>query len=291
MDPDNGTGGVCAITLGLFARTFPRPTIEEVFAAAAQYGVDCVQFNFACAGQPSLPDRLDPTLLERIRRAAQLHHLSLAAVSGTFNMIHPDPAQRRAGLARLEVIGAACPLLGTRVVTLCTGTRDPQDMWRPHPDNDTQEAWQDLLGSLRQALATADRHDLTLGIEPEVANVISSARKARRLLDTLRSPRLKIILDAANLFQAGDVSRMHEVLEEAFDLLAEDLVLVHAKELASSGHAGHLPLGAGILDWDHYVRLLRKVQFRGPVILHGFEEPHTTASVRFVQRLTGATDA
>jgi sugar phosphate isomerase/epimerase len=36
-----------------------------------------------------------------------------------------------------------------------------------------------------------------------VSNVIDSAQKARRLLDEIRSPRLKITMDAANLFHAG----------------------------------------------------------------------------------------
>src|SRR5262245_53772375 len=127
------------MTLGLFARTFVRSSVEEVFAAVAPCGVNCVQFNFACAGLPSLPDALETSLLERIQRAARVHHLALAAVSGTFNMIHPDAAQRAAGLRSLEVVGAACSVLGTKLVTLCTGTRDAQDMWRVHPDNGTPE--------------------------------------------------------------------------------------------------------------------------------------------------------
>ena len=132
----------------------------------------------------------------------------MAAVSGTFNMIHPDPAQRADGLRRLAVLAAACGALGTRLITLCTGTRDPEDMWRRHPANDTPDAWRDLLASLEVALAAAERHDVFLGVEPEVANVIDSAAKARRLLDELRSPRLKIVMDPANLFHAGELPAM-----------------------------------------------------------------------------------
>jgi sugar phosphate isomerase/epimerase len=269
--------------LGLFARTFLRPRVEEVFAAAAQCGVSCLQFNFACAGLPSLPDRLDASVLERIRRSAREHRLSLAAVSGTFNMIHPDAGEREAGLRRLEVVSAACSALGTKLVTLCTGTRDPHDMWRHHADNATPEAWRDLVHSLTRALAIAERYDLTLGVEPEITNVISSAPRARQLLDELSAPRLKIILDAANLFQPHTLERQHQILEEAFALLGGDLVLVHGKELGPDGHASALPLGAGVLDWTHYLQLLRQTDFSGPLILHGFPEQDTAASVRFVR--------
>ena len=134
-----------------------------------------------------------------------------------------------------------------------------------------------------KALTTADKHDITLGIEPETANVIDSARKARRILDELKSPRLKIILDPANLFRRGDLPRMREVLDEAFDLLGGDIVLAHAKELGGDGQAGHRGLGTGVLDWEHYLSLLQRARFTGPIIMHGFAEKEAEASTAFVR--------
>ena len=269
---------------GIFAKAFARPTVEEVFAGVAAHGFGCVQFNFACAGLPSLPDRIEPKLADGVRKAAVERGIAIAAVSGTFNMIHPDPKERHDGLRKLGVIAGACQRLDTRVVTLCTGTRDPEDMWRRHPNNDSVEAWRDLLVTLTEALAIADPHGVTLGIEPETGNVISSARKARRLLDELKAPRLKIIMDAANLFRPGDLPRMKEILEQAFDLLGPDLVLAHAKELDVTGRAGGLAIGSGLLDWDLYLTLLNRVNFAGPLILHGFNESQVAASVAFLRQ-------
>ena len=130
-------------------------------------------------------------------------------------------------------------------------------------------------------VAPANRH--TLGLEPETGNVINSARKARRLLDEMKSPRLKVILDPANLFHPGDLPRMKEILNEAFDFLGRDIVLAHAKELASDGHAGGLPLGEGELDWDLYLGSLRRAKFTGPLIMHGFEEQHAKVSSAFLR--------
>src|SRR5262245_17110617 len=142
--------------LGIFAKTFARPTVEKVFDAVRAHGLESVQFNMACAGLASLPGRIEPELAERIGRAAHARGLEIAAVSGTFNMIHPDPARRRDGMRRLRVLAAACPRLGTSVITLCTGTRDPDDMWRRHPDNDSAAAWADLVASMREAVGIAE---------------------------------------------------------------------------------------------------------------------------------------
>ena len=271
------------MTPGIFAKIFARPTLEDVFAAVARHHLRCVQFNFASASLPSLPDEIEPELAKGIRKSAAEHRLAIAAVSGTFNMIHPDVKHRRDGLRKLGVIAAACEPIGTALVTLCTGTRDPDNMWSHHPDNDSPEAWRDLTVSMTKALTIADKHNLTLGVEPETGNVVSSARHARRLLDEMKSPRLKIIMDAANLFHPGDLGRMNEVLDEAFDLLGGDIALAHAKELGPDGHAGGLVLGAGVLDWDRYLSLLRSAKFDGPLIMHGFEEREVAASMKFLR--------
>ena len=42
-------------------------------------------------------------------------------------------------------------------MTLCTGTRDPEDQWRAHPGNNEPEAWRDLLEAMQSALAIAER--------------------------------------------------------------------------------------------------------------------------------------
>ena len=113
---------------------------------------------------------------------------------------------------------------------------------------------------------------------------MDSARKARRLLDEIQSPRLKVIMDAANLFHPGDLPRMKEILSEAMDLMGGDIVLAHAKELGPGGHAGDLALGQGVLDWDSYLALLRQSNFTGPLIMHGFDERDVAASVSFLRR-------
>lgn len=259
---------------GIFAKTFSRPTLGGVLDAVAGYGIRQIQFNMACAGLPSMPDEISPKLADRIRDASAERGITMAAVSGTFNMIHPDTDVRRDGLRRLGVLAGACGRLGTSVVTLCTGTRDPEDMWRRHPDNATPEAWRDLHASMEAALKIADEHSVTLAFEPETNNVVDSAQKGRRLLDEMGSERLKVVIDAANLFDVEDpsrrLSRSREVLGEAFELLSEDLVLAHAKDVKDSGEV--VAVGQGDLDYGVYLQHLRGAGYDGPLIMHGLEE-------------------
>lgn len=266
--------------LGIFARTFARPTVEDVFDAVRAHGLSCVQFNLACAGLPPLPDEIAPSLITRIHEAARSRGIEIAAVSGTYNMIHPDPQMQQSGLRRLRTLAAACQGLETTIITLCTGTRDPANMWRWHPENASAQAWSDLLRALEAALHIAEEEQVTLAFEPERANVVSTAAHAHALLAEMQSPRLKVVIDPANLIVPGDEQQMGQVLDEAFDLLGEHIIIAHAKDRGAD--ATFRAAGEGMLDYDSYLRLLQTSAFTGPLIIHGLAEEQVDTVLQFL---------
>src|SRR6202162_2121457 len=141
--------------IGIFAKTFSRPTIEELFQAIARYGINSVQFNLSCVGLETLPENVSSELIQRIADAAEQTTVELAALSGTFNMAHPDPAVRRDGLQKFEILCQVATRLRIPVITLCRGSRDPINMWKWHPDTDSKEAWDDMVQSIKSALIAA----------------------------------------------------------------------------------------------------------------------------------------
>ena len=270
--------------IGGFTRIFARSSFEEVLDAAAGHGLEALQLNLESLGLPPMPDRLDPDLCRRVRDEAAARGLTLDAVSGTFNIIHPDLEERARNFRSLRGLAAACPLMGAPRITFSTGTRNADYMWGSHPDNGSPGAWADMLESMAEAVEIAAGHGVPLVFEPEVSNVVDSAAKARRLLDHFGSPFLKVVIDGANLFGAGDLPRMGEVLDEAFDLLAPDIELAHAKDLERDGEAGHVAAGTGLLDYERYLRRLREAGFDGALILHSLDEEQVPASLRFLRR-------
>ncbi|HEY5744037.1 MAG TPA: TIM barrel protein [Terrimicrobiaceae bacterium] len=172
--------------LGVFAKTYERPSVDQVFESAARDGFSCVQFNLACSGLNTLPDEpVREEITSEIQRAARRYGIELAAVSGTFNMAHPVASVRHDGVKRLKNVITWAAATGVPAVTLCTGSRDPADMWRAHPENRSPQAWEDLVETLTQVLSVAEAAGVTLAIEPEPANVVADAMSARRLLDSL----------------------------------------------------------------------------------------------------------
>ena len=271
------------IRIGIHLTSFQRPTLEARFDAVKQCGLDCVQMNMSYAGLPMMPDAIDPDFARQIRRQAEARGISIGSMQGTFNMCHPDPEYRRSGVRKLRAVASTCRLFGTSIIHICTGTRNRDDMWRRHPDNGRPEAWRDMIACMRDAVVVAKESNVILAFEPEVNNIVDSDLKARRLLDEIASPHLKVAMDAANLFHAGELSRMREILDRAFELLGKDIILAHAKDVSHDGDAGHEPAGHGKLDYDRYLALLYANGFRGPLMLHSLTESQVPGCVAFLR--------
>jgi sugar phosphate isomerase/epimerase len=275
-------------TLGLLSPEFPSVSLAENLDLMAATGAVGVQFDLASAVGETFPMELPQASVEAIRGGFSQRKLQLAALSGTYNMIDPDRRARETGAAGLKRVIALAPKLGAPVVTLCTGSRDRQSMWQRHEDNDTPEAWADLLAQVEQVVVDAENHGVVLGVEPEIGNTVNSVHKARRLLDEIRSVHLKIIMDGANIFQRGQLPNMREVLEEAFELLGSEIALAHAKDLERDGEAGHVAAGRGRLDYPYYLELMKKSGFDGAIILHALNPIEAKERLAFVRKAAPA---
>ena len=269
--------------LGIFAKTFAGSSAEVVLGAAARAGFAAVQYNMACSGIGSLPVAVSDAVAGAVRRASEVTGVTVAAVSATYNMIHPDMAVREAGRRSFAAIAAQAGAMGTQVVTVCSGSADAADQWRHHPDNRAPAAWAQMMAEFAHLVEIAERQDVLIGVEPELANVVDGAVSARRLLDSIGSERVRIVLDPANLAEAVSVGERRRIIAGAVDLLADRLVMAHAKDRDAAG--GFATAGKGVVDFPHFVGCLRAAGFDGAMVTHGLSEAEAPGVAAYLKGL------
>ena len=258
----------------IFSRTYPTGRITTALRAVHSDGFLGAQMNLSSFGMDSLPDRLDREALADGRQEADRLGLTMAALSGTYNMAHPDASERRIQRPRFRNVLRAATVIGSPLVTLCTGTRHPTDKWAAHPDNGSTTAWRDLRDELDWALTEAASFGLALAVEPEPANVVGDAVTARKLLDQVGADHLKIILDAANLIGLDGLTRQPDIVAEAVDLLGPDVALAHVKDIDATGQV--VAPGDGAIDLAAFVTRLVQGGYNGALVAHGFGAGHAT---------------
>lgn len=270
--------GIC--TTDFEEKNAPRLTADELFALIRQYGYTCTQFAFSSVAESGytpdgcieIPGTIEASAIHAIEKAAQKHDLPLCVINGTFNMAHPDNEVRETGLARMEILAQAAQALGVKYISLCSGTFNREHLWSYSPENDTDDAWNAMYGTMERAVETAERYGITLAIESEASNVISTPERARKLMDGIGSDKLKMILDCANLFHRGEAhpENVKAVITHAFEVYGHDIVIAHGKDIREGDGIDFCGTGDGIVDFKLTADLLKKYGYAGDMFLHGF---------------------
>ena len=271
--------------VGIFSRTYETGDLQDTFRRMTTQGMTHTQFNLSNAGLPTMPEKIAEEDLIRIRECADAFGVSMVAMTGTFNMIDPDEEERRRGARQFALQCRVAKELKIPVVTLCTGSKNKESKWKWHEDNLKASAWDDLLRTTESILQYAEENNIVLGVEPEASNIINSASRARKYLDIFDTPRLKIVMDAANLFHPEEVAEMEKMLFEAFDILEKDIVLAHAKDFSFAGDIAFTAPGKGALDFSLYLRLLKKTGYKGALIMHGLTEGEASESKAYLEKV------
>ena len=118
--------------LGVFARVFPAGP-PGVAAAIRAAGFTATQLNLAALGRATLDTTLTAGQARQISGTFTAAGVRIWGLSGTYNAIDPDERAPAAATGACRKVIARAPDLGAEVVTLCTGTQDPDNMWRAHP--------------------------------------------------------------------------------------------------------------------------------------------------------------
>jgi len=274
-------------TLGVMVREVKRSSFEESLERIHLMGFECAQMNLSVLGMPTLPASFPPGKAGEIGAAFWAFGLSHAAISGTFNTAHPDAAVRKAGIMGIKTVCESADELGTQIITLSTGTRNPDHLWQYHPDNETPDAWKTMVTTMRSLARVAAANSILLAFEPERTNIVNSVDKAVRLLDEVASDNLKVVLDPINLLFPEDVNRQHEIIGDAFDRLGPHTALVHIKDISGydeeKGEFVHVPVGKGKLDSTGFFRALKTSKFQGSIITHHLPEEEMPACREFIE--------
>ncbi|MGA2445892.1 MAG: sugar phosphate isomerase/epimerase [Opitutaceae bacterium] len=270
--------------LGVRAHDFGKLPVEELAERIAGKGFSCVQLAPPKAITGFDPDlgRLSPGFACHVKEAFQRHHLQIAVLGCYINLADPDVRQRQRQLDRFKEYLRHARDFGCSVVGTETGSVNPDFSF--HPANRSEEAFQIVLGSVRELVEEAERFGVGVGIEGVERYVISDPPRIRRLIDGIGSNNLQIIFDPVNLLSVENYRRQDAIIKESFELFGDRIAILHAKDFVVDGGSLRSVLsGRGML---HYGLLMDLIKARKPdiSILMEDTDPETVEDgVRFLR--------
>lgn len=268
--------------VGARLHDYGKGTPDELFARMSADGFAAVQLAYKkCV--PTVKSYADITeALVNDTIAAEKAHNIQVAVLGTYVELAINDARRlqnvadfKGQLAVCKALGAGC--IGTETTKMCD-----------QPAGTTREEAQELLcRSLAEILPVAEELGVTVGVEPVTYHSMNSAAATRHILDTMRSPNLKVIFDLSNLVDADNVNAQDRIWNDIGELVGDKIVAVHFKGQAFNpdGSLLHTSLEDSLTDYAGAFAMLRQLPQEVLPVLREEAVPARAASdIAFMRR-------
>ena len=175
------------------------------------------------------------------------------------NFIHPQEGERQAALAYFEAMMKVGADMGVRTFVTEAGHYQGGEPEPPVARHFQESVWPQMVATFRKLAEAAARFDATVLLEPFFRSFLATAKRTRVFLDEVGSPRVRALLDPANLLEVNDLGEM-------FDQLGPRIDCLHAKDRKLHVDRG-VPAGQGDLDYDAFLKLAAGRTPSAPVVL------------------------
>ncbi|TIT79237.1 MAG: sugar phosphate isomerase/epimerase, partial [Mesorhizobium sp.] len=219
---------------GIFTGYFPYE-LEEVARRIRALDFNTVQLDLHFKDIDLSAGRITRDKARKVRDAFRDRNLPVCCVSGYTNIIHPDKAERERRLAYLKEIIRNAREFGSPYVISETGTYNTESDWVHHPKNKTEEGFEECRKVISDLAQTAYDHGAVFLLETYVNNVVGSVEETVKMFAQVDHPGLGLLMDPTNYFEAHNIDRMDQVLNQVFDTLTDKIKIAHAKDVKRSG--------------------------------------------------------
>ena len=229
-------------------------TLEERLRFVRGQGFSCAHLALSKAvegfSMNDAPARLaDPDFAPEVKSAFEKTDMRCAVLGCYLNLADPDPESRE----RTREIYCAhlrfAPKMGAETV----GTETPANPASPFAEKaaESEEAFSFFLDCLRPVVRCAEENGAILAVEPVYRHIVSTPKRALRMLEEINSDSLRIILDAVNLLGPDTAGRAEEIIGEAIRLLGDRVSVLHMKDcMTAQGSVEALPCGMGDMKYE-----------------------------------------
>lgn len=206
---------------------------------------------------PTDDGALTPGLAMYIKKVFAQNDVDIAVLGCYLNLANPNPEKLAKITKRYLAHLRFASLLGCGVVGTETGA--PNETYTAVPECHGEEALQTFIQNLRPVVQYAEKTGVILAIEPVWKHIVYNPARARRVLEEIVSPNLQVILDPVNLLDISNYAQQKEIVEEAIDVLGEDIAMVHIKDFrVESGRLVSVGAGLGEMDYTAIMKFIRE---------------------------------
>ncbi|MCC3355907.1 sugar phosphate isomerase/epimerase family protein [Bacillus sp. REN16] len=271
------------INLGIRAHDVEKRPIEALVEEIASKGLTSVQIALGKSLDYINTDlgSLSPGLAHYVGQTFNKNDIQIAVLGCYINMIHPDQTERRKSLDRFKEHIRFARDFGCSIVGTETGNVNAEIVYTE--ENFKEEPFLEVVESVRELVEEAEKFGVIVGVEAGVNHPIYSPKVMKRLLDSVTSNNLQVILDPVNLLTIDTYENQEEIIKEAFDLFGDKIVILHAKDfIVEDNTLKPTAVGRGLLNYDVVLKLIKQKKPLINILMEETKEPYIDESIAFL---------
>lgn len=272
------------MNLGIRGHDFETQPLNELVQELKSRGLSSVQLVL----KKSLPEvnsdlgSLSPGFAHHVGKTFAKHDIQIAVLGCYFNLIHPDPAERSYGLERFKEHIRYARDFGCSLVATETGNVNADIIYTE--ENFKEEPFLEVVESVRELVAEAEKFGVIVGIEAGVNHPVYSPKTMRRLLDLVDSNNLQVVFDPVNLLTIDNYMKQEEIFQEAFELFGDRIAIFHAKDFTlEDNKVVTTSVGKGLLNYDFLLKFVKAKKPFINIIMEETTEPFIDESLNFLR--------
>ncbi|MDD3920329.1 MAG: TIM barrel protein [Eubacteriales bacterium] len=272
------------MNIGIRFHDLAAGTLAQRAAMATRQGFTCTHLALYKAMEKApAPEDFSPALAETLRR--EVAPLSIAILGCYLNLANAEEEVYRETLAQYFAHLQLSAWIGDCIVGTETGNPNPEYRYDPATSHG-EKALDFFIKRLEPVVREAERLHTTIAIEPVYTHIVYSPQRARKVLDALRSPNLKIILDPVNLLHPDNIDRRDEIIASAIDLLGPDIAAIHLKDYVRT-ETGLTAVASGLGEMDDrpLLRFVTRNMPQVPMSLENTLPENAAAACRHIAML------
>jgi len=152
--------------------------------------------------------------------------------------------------------------------------------------NETEEAFETFLDTLKKLVEEAEKFGVFVAIEAVKVHIVNTPSKMKKVLDIVKSNNLQVILDPVNLLDETNYLKQDEILKECFELFGDKINAIHTNDfIIENGEKKIVNVGEGILNYRLLLELIEKYKPHVDMLLENYQLGTRSKIINYLENL------
>ena len=227
---------------------------------------------------------MTPGMAEHIKNTLNKHHINISLLGCYINLANPDDNELNELLDTFKEHIRFAKYLGCNIVGTETGALNREYVYTEK--NNTEEAFQRSLNSIKILVEEAEKFGVIVGIEGVTKHVMNTPEKLKRVLDNIKSNNLQVIFDPINFIDESNYDKQDEIIKKSFDLFGDRIVIIHAKDFVyEDTKVRQVSIGQGQFNYPLLLSLIKEKKPYIDIILEDTVPTDLDSSIKYIEEM------